>query len=196
MARNPHRRTPIRTLLAMLVITLGLAGFLLAVNRWGEADLTPKLGLDLEGGTQMILRPQVRSGEDVNTEELSRAVDIIRKRVDGQGVAEAEVSTLGTNVVVTVPGKISQEQQRALEQSSQMRFRPVLAILPTGAAANGPETLPGGTGTAPQTGNPTTLLGATGAPTARAKPMLAMSPGRRFTSDALPAPSTSTRSAA
>ena len=58
MARNPHRRTPIRTLLAMLVITLGLAGFLLAVNRWGEADLTPKLGLDLEGGTQMILRPR------------------------------------------------------------------------------------------------------------------------------------------
>lgn len=170
MAKNPHRRTPIRTLLAMLVITLGLAGFLLAVNRWGEAQLSPKLGLDLEGGTQMILRPQVREGEDVNTEELSRAVDIIRKRVDGQGVAEAEVSTLGTNVVVTVPGKITQEQQRALEQSSQMRFRPVLAELPTGAGAapSNPATLPGsgGSGTAPApTGNPSTLPGASvGAP--------------------------------
>ena len=31
MAKNPHRRTPIRTLLAMLVITLGLAGFLLSL---------------------------------------------------------------------------------------------------------------------------------------------------------------------
>jgi preprotein translocase subunit SecD len=162
MAKNPHRRKPLRTLLAMLVITLGLAGFLLAVNRWGEAQLTPKLGLDLEGGTQMILKPQVRSGEDVNTEELSRAVDIIRKRVDGQGVAEAEVSTLGTNVVVTVPGKIGQDQQRALEQSSQMRFRPVLAELPTGAGATGnPTTLPGGSGSAPPaTGNPSTLPGA------------------------------------
>ncbi|MCO5311206.1 MAG: protein translocase subunit SecD [Austwickia sp.] len=191
MARNPHRRTPIRTLLAMLVITLGLAGFLLAVNRWGEADLTPKLGLDLEGGTQMILRPQVRSGEDVNTEELSRAVDIIRKRVDGQGVAEAEVSTLGTNVVVTVPGKISQEQQRALEQSSQMRFRPVLAILPTGAAANGPETLPGGTGTAPQTGNPTTLPGATGAPTGTQPASIGTAPGTAPATPAAPAGTTS-----
>ena len=174
MATNPHRRKPIRTLLAMLVITLGLAGFLLAVNRWGDAQLTPKLGLDLEGGTQMILRPQVRQGEDVNTEELSRAVDIIRKRVDGQGVAEAEVSTLGTNVVVTVPGKISQEQQQALEQSSQMRFRPVLAVLPTGATptSSNPATLPGGgapTGTF--TGNPATLPGAsvgTGSPSAPA----------------------------
>ena len=183
MAKIPHRRKPIRTLLAMLVVTLGLVGFLVAVNRWGEAQLTPKLGLDLEGGTQMILRPQVRQGEDVNTEELSRAVDIIRKRVDGQGVAEAEVSTLGTNVVVTVPGKISQEQQRALEQSSQMRFRPVLAELPTGAGASAtnPPTLPGGSGTAPApSGNPSTLPGASAS---AGKPSAAPS--------SAPAPSTS-----
>lgn len=162
MAKNPYRRKPIRMLIAMLVITLGLTGLLGSVSYWGEAQWTPKLGLDLEGGTQMILKPQVRAGEDVNTEQLTRAVDIIRKRVDGQGVAEAEVSTLGTNIVVTVPGKISQEQQRALEQSSQMRFRPVLAELPTGAGASPgqpPATLPGAPGSAAPSGAPSTLPG-------------------------------------
>lgn len=155
MAKNPHRRGPIRTLLVMLVVTLGLSGFLGVVHTWGEAQLTPKLGLDLEGGTQMTLKPQVRQGEDVNASQLDRAVDIIRKRVDGQGVAEAEVGTLGSNIVVTVPGLITQEQQQALEQSSQMRFRPVLGELPTPAGQqqpqqSGPESLPGGNG-APET---------------------------------------------
>ncbi len=177
MAKNPHRRTPIRTLLAMLLITVGLAGFLGAAHIWGGAQLTPKLGLDLEGGTQMILKPQVRQGEDVNTEQLSRAVDIIRKRVDGQGVAEAEVSTLGTNIVVTVPGKISQEQQRALEQSSQMRFRPVLAVLPIGnpgqEPGGNPTSLPGAPSTLP--GGPSSSAPATssGAP----KPSTSAAPG-------------------
>ncbi|MEP7159544.1 MAG: protein translocase subunit SecD [Dermatophilaceae bacterium] len=166
MAKNPHRRGPIRTLLVMLVITLGLTGFLGAVHTWGEAQLTPKLGLDLEGGTQMTLKPQVRQGEDVNAAQLDRAVDIIRRRVDGQGVAEAEVGTLGSNIVVTVPGQITQEQQRALEQSSQMRFRPVLGVLPTPAGQqqpqqNGPESLPGGP-SAPET-LPDATTGAGGA---------------------------------
>ncbi len=179
MAKNPQRRGPIRTLIVMLVITLGLTGFLGAVHIWGEAQLTPKLGLDLEGGTQMTLRPQVRDGEDVNTAELERAVDIIRKRVDGQGVAEAEVGTLGTNVVVTVPGQITQEQQRALEQSSQMRFRPVLGIVPTQAGAQqqqqgGPQTLPGGT-TGPA-GPPETLPAAPGTATTGASPATSAAP--------------------
>ena len=189
MAKNPQRRGPIRTLIVMLVITLGLTGFLGAVHVWGEAQLTPKLGLDLEGGTQMTLRPQVREGQDVNTAELDRAVDIIRKRVDGQGVAEAEVGTLGTNVVVTVPGQITQDQQRALEQSSQMRFRPVLGILPTQAGAQqqqegGPQTLPGGT--APP-GPPETLPAAPGTATTGASPA-ATSAGAPATTSAARAP--------
>ena len=127
---NPQTRPHRRALALMLLICLLLTGALGAVVQWRGGQWTPKLGLDLEGGTQMILQPQVAAGSAVNSEQLAQAVDIMRARVDGQGVAEAEVATLGDNVVVSVPGRMSKEQEDALRQSSQMRFRPVLVEAP------------------------------------------------------------------
>ena len=43
----------------------------------------PKLALDLEGGTQIILAPKLESGEDASPQEqLDQAVTIIRQRID------------------------------------------------------------------------------------------------------------------
>ena len=58
MAINPRNRRPLRVLAALFVIVIGLYGLLASVHTWGEAQLTPKLGLDLEGGTQLILEPR------------------------------------------------------------------------------------------------------------------------------------------
>ncbi len=64
----------------------------------------------------MILAPKVEGGSDINEEQLNQAVAIIRQRVDGSGVAEAEISTQsGRNVVVSLPGTPSKET-RALIQ--------------------------------------------------------------------------------
>lgn len=149
MAITPVNRKPFKTLLTMLALTLGLVGLLIGAHTWGTAQLSPRLGLDLEGGQQVILQPQVRAGQEVSDEELERAVDIMRNRVDGQGVAEAEVATLGQRITVTVPGRMSPAQQEALRRSSQMRFRPVLefqpanlAIEPSPAAPSAPATPP------------------------------------------------------
>ena len=117
MAIKPVNRKPFRTLLTMLALTLGLVALLLGAHTWGTAQLSPKLGLDLEGGQQVILQPQVRGGQEVNAEELARAVDIMRNRVDGQGVSEAEVATLGQRITVTVPGRMTQAQHCLLYTS-------------------------------------------------------------------------------
>ena len=125
-----NTRSAWRSLAAMAAILLALAIAVGSAVQWGGGQPTPKLGLDLEGGTQMVLAPQVGEGQSVNEQQLAQEVDIIRARVEGQGVAEAEVATLGSNVVVAVPGEMNREQEEALRQSSQMRFRPVLAVLP------------------------------------------------------------------
>ncbi|MBK7723171.1 MAG: protein translocase subunit SecD [Austwickia sp.] len=158
----------------MLALTLGLVALLLGAHTWGTAQLSPKLGLDLEGGQQVILQPQVRGGQEVNAEELARAVDIMRNRVDGQGVSEAEVATLGQRITVTVPGRMTQAQQDALRRSSQMRFRPVLEFQPASLSID-PQPAP--TPANPTTAPPKTTPTATATPTASAKPSAAGSGG-------------------
>ncbi len=107
----------------LAVLTAVLAGGTLA----GQASWAPKLALDLEGGTQMILAPKVEGGSDINEEQLNQAVAIIRQRVDGSGVAEAEISTQsGRNVVVSLPGTPTKETRDLIQASADMNFRPVL----------------------------------------------------------------------
>jgi preprotein translocase subunit SecD len=65
---------------------------------------TPKLGLDLRGGTSVILKPQLPGGATLSKSAQSRAVEVIRERVNGLGVSEADVQTQGNNVIVSVPG--------------------------------------------------------------------------------------------
>ena len=86
----------------------------------------PLLGLDLQGGASVVLEP-TRTPEP---EELEVAVEIIRNRVDGLGVAEPEISTQGGNILVQLPGV--DEQQRALDlvgQTAELRFRPVISVI-------------------------------------------------------------------
>ena len=86
----------------------------------------PLLGLDLQGGASVVLEP-TRAPEP---EELEVAVEIIRNRVDGLGVAEPEISTQGGNILVQLPGV--DEQQRALDlvgQTAELRFRPVIGVI-------------------------------------------------------------------
>ena len=101
---------------------------------WGNATVAPKLALDLEGGTQIILEAQLQDGQEVSQEQLSQAVSIIRQRVDASGVSEAEVNTQGgQNIVVSIPGEADEETRQRIEASAQLEFRPVLV---TSAPAN------------------------------------------------------------
>jgi len=88
----------------------------------------PQLALDLQGGTQIILTPQLANGKSVTQDELNQAVAIIRQRVDSTGVSEASITTQGNNnVVVSIPGKPDDNTLKLIEASAKLQFRPVLA---------------------------------------------------------------------
>ena len=166
MAFNSRNRGPLRTLAALIVIVFGLFGLLGAVSTWGEAQRTPKLGLDLEGGTQLILEPKLVGNQKINEGQVTKAVDIIRQRVDGSGVAEAEVTTQGSgNIVVSLPGSPDKATIASLQKSSQLRFRAVLIEASAAPNLTPPTT---GTPTGKPTGTATSKPTATG--TATSKP--------------------------
>lgn len=140
----PHQGKPARTLaiLALFVVLLGVWTF------WPGQEHTPKLGLDLRGGTQIILTPVLAPGEtgQVTQDQLNQAVSIIRQRVDGFGVAEAEVTTQGSgngaSIVVAVPGTLTREQQEAISTTAKLDFRPVLMEGPGTPVTPTPSTSP------------------------------------------------------
>ena len=166
MAINPYNRKPLKVLSALAAILLGLYGLLFAVTTWGDAQWKPKLGLDLDGGTQLVLKPVLVGTNKVSSDQLSQARDIIVQRVDANGVAGAEVTTRnGQDIVVSVPGKsLDKTTEDAIRKSSQMRFRAVLAAAP-GVNQPVPQTTPSGTATTPA-GSATQSPTGSGVPTA------------------------------
>jgi preprotein translocase subunit SecD len=128
MARTGPKNSARRVLTWLGAIFVVLTAVLAGGVMTGHASWAPKLALDLEGGTQMILAPRVEGASDINEEQLNQAVAIIRQRVDGSGVAEAEISTQsGRNVVVSLPGTPSKETRDLIQASADMNFRPVIA---------------------------------------------------------------------
>src|SRR4051794_11524476 len=106
---------------AILLVALYLGLFL------GPSQ-TPKLGLDLRGGTQVILTATPLQGSTVTNGALNQAVSIIRQRVDAAGVGGAAINTQGkTNIVVSAPG-VSRGKLAALDETALLRFRQVLAV--------------------------------------------------------------------
>ena len=109
-----------------VLFALLIGGNALAVLQ-GTGSWVPKLALDLQGGTQIILAPQVSENQRVTEEQLNQAVSIIRQRVDAGGVAEAEVTTQGgANIVVSIPGVPDQATLERIRSSAKLEFRAVL----------------------------------------------------------------------
>lgn len=159
MAAGQQRTYARRALAGLLVLLVALGGLLAGAVYWSDAQTTPKLGLDLEGGTQIILEPRTDAGQTVSAEQLNQARDIIVQRVDAGGVSGAEVTTQGDrNIVVSIPEIPTQEVRDAISKSSQLQFRPVLAVAsgvpvpepsvsPSGAASPGASPSPSSSAT-------------------------------------------------
>ena len=111
------RRSQIVSLLLAVIIGFGsLVGVIVA--GW-----VPVLGVQLQGGVEVLLRPTTPADD----EQLDRAIEIIRSRVDALGVAEPDITRQGAQVVVQLPGV--KDKQRAVDlvgQTAELRFRPVL----------------------------------------------------------------------
>jgi SecD/SecF fusion protein len=98
------------TLVLLIVVALCAAsGIVLAAKK-------TVLGLDLSGGTQLVYqaRPTPQT-PTVDASAIDRSITIIRERTDKLGVAEPEISRLGsTGIIVGLPNV--QNAQQAIQQ--------------------------------------------------------------------------------
>lgn len=116
---------PVRTLVVFGLVTVALYA-LMGIS----GVFTPKLGLDLRGGTTITLTAANITGQgsvDPNSLELARS--IIAQRVDSMGVGETEVTTSGDRqIVVSVPNVQAEELVEMVGQTAQLYFRKVFAV--------------------------------------------------------------------
>jgi preprotein translocase subunit SecD len=135
----------------LLAILVGLTA-LIAVGSLSDesASFTPKLALDLQGGTQVILSPLLLDGQAVTPEQLDQAVSIIRQRVDASGVSESQVITQGDrNIIVSIPGVPDENTLALIKASAKLEFRAVLvtSVGAPSSSVDGADPAADGTGT-------------------------------------------------
>ncbi|MDQ2837043.1 MAG: protein translocase subunit SecD [Actinomycetota bacterium] len=109
-------------------VLLGLFVVLYGIVFWPHQPRTPKLGLDLEGGAQVILKAETSNGKSPTKSSMDQARQIITNRVNGLGVSSAEVVTQGNDrIVVSVPGA-SANDIKDVGGTALLQFRPLLPI--------------------------------------------------------------------
>jgi SecD/SecF fusion protein len=97
----------VRRPLLLIAVVVGL----LAASLVAIALRPAVLGLDLEGGVEVVLQGRATETSQVTPEAIDRSVEIIRSRVDSFGVAEPEIQTQGNDqIVVSLPGADNPEQ--------------------------------------------------------------------------------------
>lgn len=110
------------TFLVLIVILTALALWIdfAPNNLWLGVDVHTRLGLDLQGGTQVLLKAQ----RAVTSDEMQTALGVINRRVNGLGVSEAVVQSSGNDrIVVELPGvKDPEEAIRTLRGAGQLEF--------------------------------------------------------------------------
>ncbi|RNL82858.1 protein translocase subunit SecD [Halostreptopolyspora alba] len=123
--------------------TRGIVSLLIVALAFGAAwFIPPKLGLDLSGGTQIVL--QVNDGEDgteANRENTEQVIEVLRQRIDRLGVSEATMSRSGEDrIIVELPGvQDPTEAAEVIGQTAQLTFHPVLGVAPSeGAGVQAP----------------------------------------------------------
>jgi SecD/SecF fusion protein len=109
-------------LLAVLLL-IGAAG-------WMAVTRPARLGLDLRGGTQIVLEAQDRPDRRVDGDTLARTLEVLRRRVDQLGVAEPTLQRSGERrVIVELPGVYDpQEAVKVIGRTAQLAFHPVLGL--------------------------------------------------------------------
>ncbi|MER7714166.1 protein translocase subunit SecD [Streptomyces werraensis] len=125
---------PWRSLALILIAIVALTGGMFA-----SGHTTPRLGIDLAGGTSITLAAVPEAGQEsaINKTNMDTAVSIMERRVNGLGVSEAEVQTQGDrNIIVNIPkGTNSKQAREQVGTTAKLYFRPVIATELAGGGA-------------------------------------------------------------
>lgn len=186
MAPSTGTVHPVRYLALFGVLVVALYALVFFT---GDKSATPKLGIDLQGGTRVTLTARTPDGSAPSQDSLKQAQEIIETRVNGLGVSGSEVVVDGDNLVITVPGDDS-AQARSLGQTARLYIRPVTGSIDVATRdANRTATPEAPAAETPATDAPAPEAPADGTQTPQNRPFLAQDP---TTPEATPAPQTTT----
>jgi preprotein translocase subunit SecD len=157
-----QRRALPLTLLAGLIVTLYAVMF-------GIGNLTPRLAIDLAGGTSAIYTASPAPGtHTIPNGAVGEAVTIMQERVNAFGVSEAQVSQQGANTIqVEIPGHNSQTLVNEIGSTAKLYFRPVLQEAQATATAS-PSASPKPSGSASPSPSASSSVKAPASPSASA----------------------------
>src|SRR3954463_10531877 len=115
------RASQVRALLALAV---------LALSAFFAPTHDTRLGLDLRGGTQIVLETQDSPTTKANRTSTDRALEVLRRRVDALGVSEPSLTRSGDRrIIVELPGvQDPREAAEVIGRTAQLTFHPVLGI--------------------------------------------------------------------
>ncbi|MFJ4467631.1 protein translocase subunit SecD [Streptomyces sp. NPDC089424] len=119
------RSARVRALLALTVIALSL---------YITFTVPVRLGLDLRGGTQIVLETRSTPTTAADHEATDRTMEVLRGRIDALGVAEPTLQRSGSNrIIVELPGvQDPTEAAAVLGRTAQLTFHRVLGTSDTG----------------------------------------------------------------
>lgn len=102
-----------------------------------------RLGLDLRGGTQIVLEAQDTADIEVDADVTARTLEVLRRRVDAFGVAEPTLQVSGDRrIIVELPGlEDPDEAVEVIGRTARLTFHPVLASYPEGSVPDDEESL-------------------------------------------------------
>ncbi|MER5418858.1 protein translocase subunit SecD [Streptosporangium roseum] len=102
----------------------------IALSLFIALTMTPRLGLDLRGGTQIVLETRDSPTVKADAEATDRTLEVLRRRADALGVADAPLARSGERrIIVELPGL--QDPTKAAEvigKTAQLTFHPVIAL--------------------------------------------------------------------
>ncbi|RSS52498.1 protein translocase subunit SecD [Streptomyces sp. WAC01280] len=178
---------PGRALAFILIAMVALTG-----GMFWSGHTTPRLGIDLAGGTSITLKAKAEPGQEsaVNETNMNTAVGIIERRVNGLGVSEAEVQTQGReNIIVNIPRGTNEKQAREqVGTTAQLYFRPVLTVA-DGAPPAAPSATPSGSATGTPSAKPSSSASGASVGEKSPTPTATATTQGRAVSEALKAPS-------
>jgi len=129
------RATLVRALVALALIALS---FYVALTT------PPRLGLDLRGGTQIVLQTHDSPTAVADADATDRTLEVLRHRVDALGVSEPTLVRAGDNrIIVELPDvQDPREAADVLGRTAQLGFHPVLGTAPPPAPGMPPVVAP------------------------------------------------------
>ncbi|MFJ6854621.1 protein translocase subunit SecD [Streptomyces sp. NPDC091271] len=127
-----------------------LAAAVLLVSVFITLTMSPRLGLDLQGGTRMVLQAKDSGTAKADRETTDRTLEVLRQRIDSLGVAEPVLTRSGEDRIIVELPDVQDPRQAAevIGRTAQLSFHSVLGAgaqeqkdAETEAAGDGP-TLP------------------------------------------------------